>query len=415
MNLKHFFFCFLFLIVTVSFGQISKQKELEKKREQLQAEIARVNKLLFNTQKEGEDLLDNLEDINKKIEVRTALIKAIEEEVAYLQKQVYNKEKELKKLNDELTALKDDYAAMILKSYKSKSEQNKLMFLLSSEDFFQAYKRYRYMQQYADYRKKQGDSIVVKSEKVKALKRTLESQKKNKEVLVSKNKIEANKILEEKNNQQKLIQKIKKKEKSYTKEIKKKQKEERLIQKEIERVIREAIAASNKSNTTNSTTTTTSKKKNVNVKSKGFALTPEGKALASRFEQNRGKLPWPVKEGVVTRKYGVIPHPTLRGIKIDSKGIHITTKSNAIARTVFKGTVLAIQSVSGRYAVYIQHGNYISLYNNLDKVYVSKGQELVLKQSIGTVFTDKVTGKTILKFQIWKDTQRQNPKYWLSN
>lgn len=407
MTLKHFFFsCFLF-VAAVSFGQTSKQKELEKKREQLQVEIARVNKLLFSTQKEEKDLLSNLNDINKKIEVRAALIKAIEAEISYLKKEASVKEKEIKKLDDELTALKEDYAAMILKSYKSKSEQSKLMFLLSSDDFFQAYKRYRYMQQYAEFRKKQGDSIVIKADKVKELKRKLESQKRNKEVLATKNKLEASKIQKEKANQQSLITKIKKKEKSYVREIKKKQKQEKKIQKEIEKVIREAIAASNKK-------TTTAKKKNVNVKSKGFALTPQGKALASRFEENRGKLPWPVKEGIVTRNYGVIPHPTLGGIQIDSKGIHITTKNNAIARAVFKGKVLAIQSVSGRYAVYIQHGNYISLYNNLDKVYVNKGQEVVLKQSLGTVFADKVTGKTILKFQIWKDTQRQNPKYWLS-
>lgn len=409
MNLKHvFFICLLSTCFSVSFAQTSKQKALEKKREELQQEIASVNKLLFNTQKEGKDLLSSLNDINKKIEVRQQLIKAIEEEIAFLQNEVSSKEKELQKLNDELTALKKDYADMILKSYKSKSEQSKLMFLLSSEDFFQAYKRYRYMQQYAEFRKKQGDSIVAKAKKVDNLKRKLESQKRSKELLASKNKLEASKIEQEKKSQQALVGQIKSKERSYIKSIQKKQKEERAIQKEIEKVIREAIAASNKK--VKKTTT----KKNVNVKSKGFALTPEGKALASRFEQNRGKLPWPVKEGIVTRQYGVRPHPTLAGIKIDSKGIHITTKKKAIARTVFKGKVLAIQTVSGRNAVYVQHGNYISLYNNLDKVYVSKGQEVVLKQSLGTVFTDKVTGKTILKFQIWKDTQKQNPKYWLS-
>ncbi|MGY6649166.1 murein hydrolase activator EnvC family protein [Wenyingzhuangia sp. IMCC45574] len=407
---KLFFFTFLFFsCFFVSTAQTSKQKALEKKREKLQEEIARVNKLLFNTQKQSKDLLSDLDDISKKIEVRQNLIKTIEEEISFLQKEVSVKQKELKKLNDELTALKEDYAAMILKSYQSKSEQSKLMFLLSSEDFFQAYKRYRYMQQYAEYRKKQGDSIVVKADKVKELKRKLESQKRNKEALASKNKLEASKIQAEKEDQQQLIGKIKTKERSYIKDIKRKQKEEQAIQKEIEKVIREAIAASNRK-----AKKTSSTKKNVNVKSKGFALTPEGKALASRFEQNRGKLPWPVTEGIVTRHYGVRPHPTLRGIKLDSKGIHITTKKGAIARAVFKGKVLAIQSVSGRNAVYVQHGNYISLYNNLDKVYVSKGQSIVLKQSLGTVFTDKVTGKTILKFQIWKDSQKQNPKYWLS-
>lgn len=407
MNKKFFLFVGFILMVSSSFSQTSKQRVLEKKRAQLQQEIAKVNKLLFNTQKEGKNLLNNLEDLNKKIQLRSNLIKTISNEVDYLENEVQGNQSKLNSLNEELAALKTDYADMVLKSYKSKSEQSKLMFLLSSEDFFQAYKRFRYMKQYASFRKKQGDSIVVKAEKVKALKRTLENQKNQKESLVRKNRKEAEKIQSEKKGKEVLVKKIKSKERTYVSQIKKKQKEERKIDRAIERVIREAIAASNKAKGKK-------KKSNVNVKSSGFALTPEGKALANRFEQNRGSLPWPVTEGVVTREYGVIPHPTLGGIKIDSKGIHITTKKEASARAVFKGTVLAIQSVSGRHAVYVQHGNYISLYNNIDKVYVTKGQQVVLKQSLGTVFTDKVTGKTILKFQIWKDTSRQNPKYWLA-
>jgi len=393
------------LTISYSFGQSAKQRQLEKKRSELQQEISRVNKLLFSTQKEGKDLLSNLENINKKIQVRTDLIKAISAESNYLKNKIVKSEKELDVLKKELTVLKEDYADMILKSYKSKSEQNKLMFLLSSEDFYQAYKRFRYMKQYADFRKIQGDSIVVKSERAEDLKRSLEVQKQKKQLLIVKNEKEADKIKLERGNQELLVKEIKSKESFYVSQIKKKQKEERSIERQIERVIREAIAASNKLKVKTNKTP---------VKSSGFTLTPQGKALASRFEQNKGKLPWPVTEGVVTRKYGVIPHPTLGGIKIDSKGIHITTKKNASARAVFKGTVLAIQSVSGRHAVYIQHGNYISLYNNLDKVYVTKGQEVVLKQSLGTVFTDKVTGKTVMKFQVWKDTTRQNPTYWLA-
>ncbi|MGY5352347.1 murein hydrolase activator EnvC family protein [Wenyingzhuangia sp. IMCC45533] len=407
MSKKIYLFLSVILFTSFCFSQSAKQKELEKKRAQLQREIVRVNELLFSTQKQSKDVLQTLEDLNKKIQVRSDLIAAISEEANYLEVLVAKNQAKLDELNKELEALKEDYAQMILKSYKSKSEQNKLMFLLSSNDFFQAYKRFRYMKQYANFRKKQGDSIVVKAEKVADLKRKLEIQKRQKESLVRKNKQEALKIEQEKKGQEDLVKKIKSKERTYISQIKKKQKEEREIEKEIERVVREAIAAANKSKKT-------TKKVDANVKSSGFVLTPEGKALANRFEQNRGKLPWPVYEGVVTRKYGVIPHPTLGGIKIDSKGIHITTKNNASARAVFKGKVLAIQSVSGRHAVYVQHGNYISLYNNLDKVYVTKGQEVVLKQSLGTVFKDKLTGKTTLKFQIWKDTQRQNPTYWLA-
>ncbi|SHH39181.1 murein hydrolase activator EnvC family protein [Wenyingzhuangia marina] len=402
------FLCAFFLMFTVSFGQTAKQKELEKKRTELQQEIVRVNKLLFQNQKKEENLLGYLNDLNKKIQVRSDLIKAITAEANFLKGEINKNEKQKKALEKELKVLKEDYAEMILKSYKSKSEQSKLMFLLSSEDFFQGYKRFRYMQQYADFRRKQGDTIVAKTEKVEALTRKLQFQKKQKDALAKSNRQEADKIKSEKEAQVALMKKIKTKEKLYLAEIRRKQAEEKKIDAEIERVIKEAIAASragkNKTNT----------KVDVNAKTSGFALTPEGKALANRFEENRGKLPWPVAEGIITRNYGVVPHPTLKGIVIDSKGIHITTKKNATARAVFKGKVLAIQSVSGRYAVYVQHGNYISLYNNLDRVYVSKGQEVSLKQPLGVVFTDKVTGDTELKFQIWKDSQKQNPIYWLA-
>ena len=409
MSKKVCLFLCVFFMTLFSFGQTTaKQKELEKKRVQLQQEIYRVNKLLFGAQKQQKNVLSNLEDLNKKIQVRTEFIKAIDNEINYLNSQVAENESKYQKLNSELELLKKDYADMIFKSYKSKSEQSKLMFLLSSDDFFQAYKRFRYMKQYASFRRKQGDSIVKKSFNLEALKRKLLSQKNNKESLANKNKKESLKIQDEKKNQEGLVKKIKSKKRRYTSQIKKNQDEERKIQKQIELVIREAIAASNTTKTTTKTTKTSSSKKHE------FALTPAGKALASRFEQNRGKLPWPVSEGIVTRNYGVIPHKTLSGIKINSNGIHITTKKGASVRAVFKGTVLAIQSVNGRNAVYIQHGNYISLYNNLDKVYVTKGQEIVLKQTLGTVFSDKITGKTILKFQIWKDTKKQNPVYWLA-
>lgn len=408
MNNKNLLFLpVFFLIFTFSFSQTTKQKTLEKKRAQLQQEIVRVNKLLFNNQKKEEDVLGYLSDLNKKIQVRSDLLKAITAESDFLKNEI-NKNKHQKEiLEKELKELKNDYAEMILKSYKSKSEQSKLMFLLSSEDFFQGYKRFRYMQQYADFRKKQGDTIVAKKQKIDVLKRKLEHQKILKDKLLSTNKKETNKLISEKLSQNKLIEQIKSKEKVYLTEIRKAQAQEIKIEKEIERVIKEAIAASRAK--------TQNKKVNVNTKSTGFALTPEGKALANRFEQNRGKFPWPVKEGVVTRRYGKIRHPVYKENTIDSKGIHIATNKNATVRTVFKGKVSSIQKVSGLYFVHVQHGSFISIYGYLDKVYVNTGQEVNSKQPLGVVFTDKITGKTELKFQIWKDNfQSYNPMSWLA-
>ena len=392
-----FFVCF---IASSSFAQSPSQKSLEAKRARLQLEIKKMNSLLFESKSEGKNLLNELGDLNRKIEVRSKLIATLNQEAAILDSKIRRNQKQLKALEKELQILKDDYADMIYKSYKSKSIQSRLMFLLSADSFDQAYKRFQYMGQYTDFRKKQGEEIAIQAKKIEALNNDLKVQKIEKENLLSEQKEEQAIIEAEKQEQEILLQEVKSQEKKYTAEIKKKQEEERKIDKQIEKIIRDAIAAANK--------------KNSAKKSATFILTPEAKLLASKFTQNKGKLPWPVTNALVVRKFGKVPHESLSGIYRQSSGIHIATNKKAKAKAIFEGTVLAIQvSTIGLKTVYIQHGNYISLYSNLASVSVRKGDEVALQQSIGEIHTDKVTGKTILKFQIWKDTTKENPSLWL--
>lgn len=399
MSFKHVLYIgFVLFYSSAMLGQTNKQKQLEAKRNELQKEIKKVNRLLFSAQKQGKGVLEEIKDINQKIKVRSKLITAIKDESSYLQQAIDSNAVKIETLNTELEALKAEYGELIYKSYKSQSKKSQLQFLLSSKDFEQGFRRLKYLNQYAEYRKNQADTIKVMALRIKGLSDKLQAQKEQKDDLLASTEEEKNKIDSERKSQQKLLSQVKRRERQYISQIKKKQAEERKLNAEIEKVIREALAAAKKKSSTSKS---------------GFELTPEAKKLAFSFETNKGKLPWPVVEGVVVRNYGVRPHPTLKGIKIESNGIHIATSSGANARAIFKGTVFAIQSVKGKYAVYVQHGNYISLYNNLDKVYVSKGQQVSLKQNIGTVFTDKVTGKTILKFQVWKDTKHQNPRTWL--
>ncbi len=383
---------------TPNFAQQS-QKKLEAKRTQLQREIKKVNTLLFQSKKQEKNILNEIGNLRKKISVRKQLIQTIQEEGRVLDSKILRHSEKIKTLQAELALLKKDYAAMIHKSYKNKSLQSRLMFLFSSENFLQAYKRYKYMNQYADYRKKQGKQIAVNTKNIENLNADLKAQKIQKENLLSEYETERSVIEIEKQAQEILVKQVKSKEKKYIAEIKKKQAEERKIDQQIERLIRAAIAASKKKN---------------KAKSKGFSLTPEAKALASKFELNKGKLPWPVANALVVRNFGKIPHKTLSGITIQSNGIHIATNKGADAQAIFEGSVLAIQiGSSGIKTVMVQHGNYISLYSNLATVAVKKGDRISLNQSLGKIHTDRVTGKTILKFQIWKDTQKQNPKYWL--
>jgi septal ring factor EnvC (AmiA/AmiB activator) len=400
-RLNNFIVVLIFLMLSVA-GSAQSRQDLEKQRIKLQKEIKEINSLLFKSQVKEKNLLSDLSDLNKRIRVRTRLIETIHKETQQISKEIKENEKEVDQLQDRLVVLKKDYANMVVQSYKSKTKQSRLMFLLSSKDFLQAYKRMQYIKQYNDYRKKQGEEIKTETVKLQNLNDYLKETKAEKEALLLTNTKEKDSIHKEKISREGLVKSVKKKEKKYTAQIRKKQKAEKAIDKKIEKLIRDAIARSKKKN---------NKK---NLKSTGFALTPEARKLEKDFLSNKGKLPSPVKRGVVVRHFGKQPHPTLKGITIESNGVFYATEKGASARVIFNGKVLAIQVLPGKKkAVLVQHGNYISVYKNLDNVTVKKGDLVTTKQEIGKIHTDKTTGKTILAFVLFKEVQRQNPELWV--
>lgn len=389
----------LFVFVNTAMFSQTRQ-ELEAQRILLKEEINRVNKLLFTAQKNEKNALEDLKDLNQKIEVREKLIATIDKEAKAITREINSNQKEIDKLSKELETLKKDYAEMIFKSYKSKSRHSRIMFLLSSTSFTQAYKRTQYMNQYAAFRKKQGEEIGVQAQKISELNKVLRDQKKSKDNLILSEKEQKAQIELDKKSKEGLVTQIKRKEQQYRNEIKTKQREEAVLSAKIDKIIKDAIAKSNANKGT--------------TKNTGFALTPEAKALAASFQKNKGSLPWPVDNGLVVRRYGTQAHPTLKGITITSTGLHIATNPNSNAKSVFDGTVLAIQVLSGgKKAVLVQHGNYITTYNNLENLYVEIGDKVVTGQVLGKIFTNRVTGKTILIFALHKETLRQNPSSWI--
>lgn len=390
---------FLFFMVSVA-AQKKSRKQLEVDRNRIKKEIKMVNKLLFDAQKNEKNALEDLKDLNQKITIREKYIKTINLEVKSLSDEIIDKENDIQKLTIKLNKLKEDYATMIYKSYKSKSQQSRTMFLFSSKSFYQAYKRVKYMKQYASFRKKQGEDVAVLAKNFLQLKDSLLYQKKLKDTLLSNEEEQKLKIEDDKIDQQKLISQIKKQENKYKRELLKKEQEQKKISERIDKIIKDAIAKSNAL-------------KGVK-KSKGFSLTPEAKALAVRFEQNKGKLPWPVESGLIVRRFGKQPHPIYSGNFINSTGIHIATKKGSNAEAIFNGEILAIQTQSeGKKSILIRHGNYISVYNNLETVYVSNGEKVSTGQSLGKIFTDRITGKTKLIFVLSKNTTRLNPTNWI--
>ena len=388
--------------IGIAFGQTTtkRQQDLEAQRIRLKKEIKQINALLFSSTKTRKNVVTEVEDLQVKMKVREELIKVTNAQVNLLTRKITLNERNISTQRKELEALKADYAKMIQNSYESKSLQNRLMFLFSSENFLQAYKRIQYLKQYTKFRRKQGIAIGEKTQLLQQLNKVLIEEKSKKVSLVNENKAVQNQLKKERENQEKLIQRLKRKERSLSAQISKKEKESRAIDKEIDRLIKEAIAASNKAAGKSG--------------KKSFELTPEAKLIAANFEANRGRLPWPLEKGVVVQGFGRQQHPVVKTTTIQSNGVTIATAPSAQVRAVFEGVVMSVVTFKGSNpSVLIRHGNYITVYKNLGKLYVKKGDKVKAKQSIGEVFTNKKTGKTEIQFSLFNNVKVLNPKGWI--
>ena len=395
---KTMLFLWIVLLCSNSIFSQNNRKQLEKQKEAIQKELKEINALLFKNKKQKASTFTDIENINYKIQRKQEVIKLTNRQINLLNIDLEKNKNKQVDLSKRLKEVKAAYKEMILRSYKSKSGKNKLMFVLSSESFFQAFKRTQYIKQYAAFRRNQANKIVTISDELKLINDELIERKKLKETLLTNNRLTQKSLEKEKNQANEIAFKLKSQEKKYKKNILAKQKESLKIDKQIDKLIREAIAASNKTKT----------------KSNSFNLTPEAIALAKNFELNKGKLPWPVSRGVVIQRFGTQPHPVVKTAKIKSNGIVIATEKSAKVKTVFKGQVLSVLTFRGSNpTILIQHGNYITAYKNLSKVFVSKGDVLESGQAIGEVFTNKTNSQSTIQFSIFKKTTPLNPLFWI--
>ena len=381
-------------------AQKSTQKQLEEKKADIKKELKEINGLLFTNKQTKAAVFSDVENLSYKIERKQELIKLTNQQINLLNQEIEDNSKLKEKLEKDLFEVKEAYKEMILKSFKSKSGKNRLMFILSSETFFQAFKRTQYIKQYSLFRKNQAKKIELISAELKEIKKELLYKRDLKQGLLTKNRSTQKTLESEKKEAKNIISKLRNKEKKYKRNIIAKEKESQKIDKQIDKLIREAIARSNKNKSSKN--------------SKGFNLTPEAKALAKKFELNKGKLPWPVSRGVVIQKFGTQPHPVVKTAKIKSNGIVIATEKSQKVKTVFEGSVLSVLQFRGSNpTVLVQHGNYITAYKNLSKVFVSKGDKVSSNQYIGEVFTNSSTGKSSIQFSIFQKTTPLNPLLWI--
>jgi septal ring factor EnvC (AmiA/AmiB activator) len=420
-------------LTSLSWSQDSQQEKLEARKAQIQREIRENEELLKTVKKKEKSAVHVIVIQANKIKLKEKLINTTERQAKLLSNDMYINQLKINKLKRELEVLKADYAEMIVKSYKSRSEQSRAMFILSSENFLQAYKRAQYMKQYTNYRKMQGEEISSKSNQLIDYNGRLDVQKAAKKKLIAENEKERLSLLKEKNEQQKVINSIKKDKNKIAADIKKKQQEARAIERQIDRLIRAAIAeanrkaaeeaamkkaeASKKAGETKEETKTRAKaivSSAPAVSSSKIVLTPEAKIIADNFKANRGRLPFPVEKGFISLGYGDQPHPVFPALTIHNSGVEITTEQGSNARAVFDGEVTSVQVLSPtNKAVVIQHGDYFTVYQNLISVNVSKGDKVNRKEIIGRIRTTG-EGKTVIKFLILQNTTYQNPAGWLS-
>jgi len=407
----------LICATTFVWAQDSQQEKLEQRKAQIQQEIRDNEKMLQSVRKKEKSAVNEYLIQANKIKLKEKLINTTAKQERLLSNDMYINQVQVNKLKKELKVLKEDYAEMILKSYKSRSEQSRAMFILSSESFLQAYKRAQYLKQYTTFRKNQGLEIQSKTAQLVDFNAKLDGQRQVKKKIIAENQKEKVTLEVEKKEQQKLVNSLKKDKNKIAADIRSKQSESKRIDRQIDRLIREAIAEANrkaaaeKAKAAGSTETKTAP-----VSSSKIALTPEDKILAADFKANRGRLPWPVEKGFISLGYGDQPHPLHPSITVHNSGVEITTEDGASARAVFAGEVSKVIVLSPvNKAVVIQHGDFFTVYQNLSSVSVSQGDKVTIKQNIGKVRTSGDTGKTIIKFLILQNTSNNNPEGWLQS
>ncbi len=386
----------LFCSVAESAGQ--SLNELQKQKENTVAEIEYINNLLKETNASAKSSLNRLAILEKQIKLQGQLIDNINVEIDYIDRAILLSSKRVDSLTAELQSVKNKYASMIRYAKRNQDSNNQLFFLLSADDFNQAYKRFIYLRQYADYRRKQAERIT---EVKNSLNRQItdfnnrKAQKQN--LLVSKMSLTRN-YEQQKTTQKEYYVELQQKEKDLRKKLANQRRQEARLEREIERVIAEEARKAAKKAT-----------------GPGTVLSTEEKALSADFSDNKGRFPWPVQRGVITDRFGEHPHPVLKYVMVRNAGIDITTQSNEKARVIFKGEVSKVVALSGgSLAVIVRHGTYLTVYSNLSEVYVKAGQKVDIKQDIGKIFTDRDDdNKTVLKFQLWRESTKLDPEQWI--
>ncbi|MDR1918143.1 MAG: peptidoglycan DD-metalloendopeptidase family protein [Tannerellaceae bacterium] len=416
------------LWVLTAFGQKSaKIRELENQRKAALNEIELTNRLLSETKESAENSLNRLNLLSQQIQQRRRVISLLNQELAVIDNEITSIRNEIVILEKELHLKRGNYGASIQKLQRHYTSQDKLLFILSAENFSQSFRRMRYLREYADWQKKQATEISGRQKSIRAKWEALEKTRTEKQSLLSTREEETRNLEEEEVLQQKEIDELNRKQRQLQDELKKKQRQAEALNRQIEKQIVEEVARAEaearasrereeRTRESAGGKPKTDSGKRVADSKGGYAMTREEKQLSDNFASNRGKLPVPVTgQYTIVGVYGEQQHQDLKYVRVVNNGIDIQATANSEARAVFDGKVTSIFVQRGfNNSVIIRHGNYLTVYSNLSAVYVKQGDVVKARQSIGKVFTDSENDNaTILHFELWKEKDKQNPQPWL--
>lgn len=396
------------LLLLLFFNIISEAQtveSLENKIQSIQKDIKLAEKLLKETSKNKETSINQINLLQTQIKQREELIKTYQNQLNVINREIKRNKDNISLLEKDLNLYRKEYSNLLLINYRNKGKVNNMMFILSSEDFNQAMRRIRYIQELNDLVKNKIKDIEATQVKINDNLERNEANKKEKENILQREKKEKDILIKEKDNLNKELTALKRKEKQIQKEINTKEKEAKDLKVKIEKIIAEEIRKAKEREEA-------AKK----AKAEGSANTSKSidYNLSNNFAQNKGKLPYPVSNGIITGKYGLSQHPTLKKVTTNNNGVDISTTKGSDARAVFDGEVCFITNQGSNNAILIRHGLYFTLYSNLDKVYVKVGEKVKTGQEIGRVHTNVSDGKTILHFEIWQENKTTvNPALWI--
>ena len=380
-----------------AYSQDTRTQEAKKAR--LQKEIAILDGQLKANATKSANAMNQLTLIRKKVDARKELVAESDKEIADFNTTIAAKEREIKVMQARLDTLSGHYDRLVRSAYKNRNAKVWYMYILASDDLGQAFRRYGYLRDLSKQMNIQAGRIIAARDTLEKETAELAAMKKDAEVLRNQRMAEVSKLKAEENDSQKLVNQLKKDRKKYQQDLTKKQREVEALNREIDRIIRQALEQKNTGTKKGSSKSTTPAK-------------PIDYTLAKKFESNKGKLPWPA-DGPVVEHFGQRYHPVYTNLKLPfNNGISIAMSPGGQVKAIFDGEVKQIVVMPGyNKCILVQHGNYFSFYCKMGGVSVKAGDKVKTGQVIGTV--DTIGGETQLHLQIWSGRNPQNPETWL--